>query len=266
MWIASFCRNNPCQTEYKCKKAVVKEKRIIYVPKSILPRNAVFAGANFSDYYIRPGDGLVLNRYASSASPSGAFNGSGTGNKGCLAFSSFGGLTQGKGMQISRLRQITVTCRTARTTADPSVNKLGLNIYVKHVPGNVWTPNTPGTDADCVLVVDNNPTGISQNIPSTFTTYILNSSDAIWKAALGPTHSMPPNIFTTGAPLSQYTNSPTDTLFDGVVTDGGLPYQYNFGAICFTTGDSVLTNPTSIVISRVTISFAGFPTRVFDFS
>jgi hypothetical protein len=236
------------------------------VQQSGLPPNVLFSSANYADYYVRQGDGIALNRYATTGfppSPAGAFNGGGVGNKAALSFFGFGGQTQGQGFQIQQLEEITVTLRTGRQP-DPTLNKIYMNIFVKHFPGSTWTvgadPNT-----DCVVIVDFNPSGFPIDPPPTLTTYVFNRSDPIWKSGNPGSHSLPTNFGSVGVPLSNYTTDPTDTLFDGSVTDGGLPFSYAYGAINFQCGTSSMTNPTVVIISQVTVKFLTQAPHVFSF-
>lgn len=217
----------------------------------------MYSCANNCNYYIRQDDGIVLERYQSGNSLTGAFNGNTTetGNKSCLSFTGFGDRSQGQGKQIQDLEEITIRCRNATATMLPA-DGLYLNIFVKHESGNTWTGVA---DKDCIVVCNKFPSPIT-NVHQTFT---LKNSDLIWTAVVAG-HCLSSQSGSAGA-LTTYCNDPTDTLFDGVVTDNGLPYQYQYGAITFCCGSSSGLNRTVVVIKQVTIKFKNESASVFDF-
>jgi len=207
-----------------------------------IPDGVWLDGVNRVHFYSNA-SGLVIHSDDTSAlapaTPAGAFNGGGTGNKALI------GLNEYDGELVSTINEISVTAKQDRNNSF-----FYLNMQVDCDGDGAWNPALDG-----IVVVD------SVTLPAfalpadgSFVTIDIDSTDSIFKMVGGPKAScgnLPSHLGGAGLPL---TDLPATARLMNVDTgDGGMPRNLETAAIVFVMNDSGNKSARTMTIDSITV-------------
>ena len=210
-----------------------------------MPAGVWLDGVNRIRFYTT-NDGLVIHADDTSAlvpaTPTGAFNGGGTGNKALV------GLNEYDGRLVSEISGISVTAKQDRNSSF-----FYLNMQVDCDGDGVWNSALDGivvvdsdSLADFLLPADGSSVAID-----------INSGSNVFKMVGGPKPScgnIPPHIGPGSGSPAPLTDLPaTARFFNGDTGDGGMPRDLEMAAILFVMNDSAIKVARTMTIGSITI-------------
>jgi hypothetical protein len=216
-----------------------------------VPDGVWLDGVNRIRFYTT-NDGVVIHADDTSAlapaTPTGAFNGGGTGNKALV------GLNGYDGRLVSEISEISVTAKQDRNSSF-----FYMNMQVDCDGDGAWDPALDG-----IVVVDSDSLAdFLLPADGSFTTIDINPGDSIFKMVGGPKAScgnLPPHIGPgSGSPVPLTDLPATALLFNGDIGDGGMPRDLEMAAILFVMNDSATKVARTMTIESITVNADDYP-------